>query len=689
MLGGLTRFTSLGGLLLFVWLGLPGCTTSAVPGAPTDEVNDAFLTMLGREPTSEESKHLEALRDLDICQDANPATPHKLEETKCEALLATSHLPPELYAWIKQNQEKSVRHSTPVASSKPPQETKAPASALEQMKKFLSRRQFQNAARLARSIQPPPRANLCYGSFTFSKYALALAARYSQRRDDFHGHQAELVALLHSESCTAEQLEMSKTEFTRFVVDARLWLARLLWERGHLEPAFKHALQGFIQARKEKEEDLALEAVQIAVGRIGYETRTPTANLHLLAFFADAFAWSPQSQIWLLSRRALFEFLARRHTDAIATWENLLALPNTTSEDRALANFWMARSHLANKDPNKAVLAFRKAAESDRLGYYDAVGLQLLKQVPESPSTRAELTLPSRHEIETSTMTPLRAWKPAQEPDANPLLKTLRLSAIRVRALNWSLTDVEFLEAFKHDTKPSSRFIKQMLKDETAQIMKNLRTPPNNIEELSQLWQATRTLAHLNAAVGNFRESILLVARLRGSEVYKDPDDRDLLPLYYPRPYLSLFAKASSRCETQPNLLYAIGRQESLFQVEVKSIAGAVGLLQLLPTTGKKHHPKPLPQPFDLTNPEINAHAGACYIAHLLRHYNGDTVFALAAYNAGEGAVDEWIKRRHHSKDILAFIEMVPYSETQNYVKKVLRNYFNIKWLYETPKETP
>jgi soluble lytic murein transglycosylase len=116
---------------------------------------------------------------------------------------------------------------------------------------------------------------------------------------------------------------------------------------------------------------------------------------------------------------------------------------------------------------------------------------------------------------------------------------------------------------------------------------------------------------------------------------------------------------------------------------------GAVGLMQLLPTTAQRVL-KQLPefqngQPFDLTDPKTNTLAGACYLRDLLGRYNNNLAHAVAAYNAGENAVDKWISRRQKIADMPYFIEFIPFAETKTYVQRVLRNYYNIKWIYQEP----
>ena len=75
----------------------------------------------------------------------------------------------------------------------------------------------------------------------------------------------------------------------------------------------------------------------------------------------------------------------------------------------------------------------------------------------------------------------------------------------------------------------------------------------------------------------------------------------------------------------------------------------------------------------DLQKPAINIRLGSAYLALLLKHYSGREVESIAAYNAGEGMVDLWIKSRN-LPDQLAWIEAIPFGETRNYVKTVIRN---------------
>ncbi len=128
-------------------------------------------------------------------------------------------------------------------------------------------------------------------------------------------------------------------------------------------------------------------------------------------------------------------------------------------------------------------------------------------------------------------------------------------------------------------------------------------------------------------------------------------------------------------------VLHAIIRQESLFQYDALSPAGAVGLMQLMPRTAaevaRREKIGKTVRRYDLLKPELNVALGAAYFAHLMSVYEGDYVRAVAAYNAGEKAVDRWWKRANG--DPAMFLETVAYRETRGYLRRV---FFNLLQYY-------
>lgn len=136
--------------------------------------------------------------------------------------------------------------------------------------------------------------------------------------------------------------------------------------------------------------------------------------------------------------------------------------------------------------------------------------------------------------------------------------------------------------------------------------------------------------------------------------------------LWYPLRYSNNVRVYASQDHLDPALLAAVIEAESKFDPTARSDAGAVGLMQLTPTTAKGIAQYTGGSRFrvsDLTNPDINIRYGAWYLSHLLDRYHHDERLALAAYNAGEANVDRW--RREHAG--------IPFEETRDYVDKVER----------------
>lgn len=130
----------------------------------------------------------------------------------------------------------------------------------------------------------------------------------------------------------------------------------------------------------------------------------------------------------------------------------------------------------------------------------------------------------------------------------------------------------------------------------------------------------------------------------------------------------------------EPAFTYALIRQESQFNTNAASPAGAVGLMQLMPKTAKGmareigvHFNKS-----QLDNPDYNLRLGRAYILSLLNHYNGSYVLTLAAYNAGPVHVTNWIGEfgdpRNSNVDPIDWVELIPVSETRNYVQRILES---------------
>ncbi|MBR6504390.1 MAG: lytic transglycosylase domain-containing protein [Clostridia bacterium] len=159
-----------------------------------------------------------------------------------------------------------------------------------------------------------------------------------------------------------------------------------------------------------------------------------------------------------------------------------------------------------------------------------------------------------------------------------------------------------------------------------------------------------------------------------------------ILKIIYPLEYLEYVYKYSEEYDLDPLLSFAIIKAESNFDEKAVSTSNAVGLMQLLEKTAEEIAAQDLQMKEfykeDLYNPETNIKIGLKYFSKLLKEYDYNYNLALAAYNAGTGNVKKWIEQGIINK-AGENIEKIPFKETNNYVRKVNRNYKIYKDLYE------
>lgn len=167
--------------------------------------------------------------------------------------------------------------------------------------------------------------------------------------------------------------------------------------------------------------------------------------------------------------------------------------------------------------------------------------------------------------------------------------------------------------------------------------------------------------------LGNYKTSINLLSKgLYRSELHE---------LFYPLAFWGEIQEAARLNNIDPYLVISVMREESRFDEEARSIAGALGLMQLMPQTASRltKEMNSYKNNLNLYNPKVNIMIGAYYLNKLLKEFNSLPA-AIAAYNAGEHVVREWLKNGNY-KSPDEFIEDIPYDETRNYVKKVLVSY--------------
>ncbi|MFN7980161.1 MAG: transglycosylase SLT domain-containing protein [Vicinamibacterales bacterium] len=157
----------------------------------------------------------------------------------------------------------------------------------------------------------------------------------------------------------------------------------------------------------------------------------------------------------------------------------------------------------------------------------------------------------------------------------------------------------------------------------------------------------------------------------------------DVLRLIFPVDYFQQLEGSAKRRGLDPYVIVALAAQESTFDAGISSSAGAIGLMQIMPATGRALARKVGVKPFTtrrLTDPEVNMTLGTQYFADLMEQF-GHAAYALAGYNAGGHRVVRW-KSERGELPIDEWIDDIPFPETQNYVKRILGTAEDYRRLY-------
>lgn len=297
------------------------------------------------------------------------------------------------------------------------------------------------------------------------------------------------------------------------------------------------------------------------------------------------------------------------------------------------ATYWAAFSAERTGDTKSALAHYRACARGHRHRYYGQLALRAIGRLARGGDSGAPKTPPLRESGFRKRLRP--PPKSAQVREAAALLSSMgfhELAAKEYRRLGSS---------------PYSRY--------------------HAARAFTAAGQSHRAIYLIN-------ESFWDAVRAGGSDL-----PREFWETVYP-----LVVKRREPGGANPYLVNAVIRAESAFDHRALSPAGARGLMQLMPATGRRlarKHKVRIKSVSDLFDPEINTRLGARHLGALIREFGGALVPAIASYNAGRLPVKRWWEVGRN-KPIEIFIEEIPYQETKNYVKRVLGYYHEYKRIY-------
>ncbi len=308
--------------------------------------------------------------------------------------------------------------------------------------------------------------------------------------------------------------------------------------------------------------------------------------------------------------------------------------------------YWIAYSLLKTGDAKKATSLFNKIVETSPYSFYSIIALK-------------ELALLSKGSVsETDILSRLVSKNdPAEfslDKTSGDLKDSLRRLSVWNKIGNERFATLEL------------RYIQSLSKENTFKDSAFSKTISSQAHKEFLIMNLIRLLNSQKKYITSFK-------------VFQDSLDQNSLSLnvklikfIFPLNYIDVIKKNAENLD--PLIVISLIRQESAFNPEAKSGVGAKGLMQLMPATAKRFNRRV--KVTHLGNPEINVAIGTRYLRQLINRFDGNLIYALASYNAGEKRIDRWRKEIFRNDDPLSTIESIPYEETRNYVKLIYRNNF-------------
>lgn len=396
-----------------------------------------------------------------------------------------------------------------------------------------------------------------------------------------------------------------------------------------------------------------------ALWRIGYiySARNDTTNAYTV--FEELGTKYPGSE-WAsdgLFRAAMAAYNAGE-TGRASRLFGLLATAPGAGNLKAAGLLWLGRLYQTDNKPELARESYRQAALADPGGYYSLRANDLFRgQSPYTPPTQLDFTFGTPEQKAQADDWMRRTFSITAPGDLWRLSPELQASSAIVRG-----TELWDLAAYDD------------AKGEFAALTEA------NAENPLALYQ----LAVYYHQIGNYREMINTAAVLiNSSGVPTENAPKYIAGLRFPVAYSDLILPNTAKYKLDPLLVFALIRQESLYDGVAFSTAAAQGLMQIIPPTGAEIAEKlawPNYQNSDLYRPYVNVAFGVFYLHEQMERFDGKPYAALAAYNAGPGAAIEWNTIARGDPDL--FVQAVSYDETQLYVRRIYEQYNTYAAIY-------
>lgn len=408
-------------------------------------------------------------------------------------------------------------------------------------------------------------------------------------------------------------------------------------------------------------------------GRCLYRTGRKKSAYNEFLKLANKFPqWSKSLELlWV----AAWNYDVKKQYKNAAYWYNKIIKLNPNSEYAWKSRFRLGFNSYLQGKYSEAIKAFDRIAKSkiwylwkDQAKYWQAKSFESMQKFDRALINYGELAerpVANYYALESYLL--LKAL----DPDSMWLDQSNFTPENRFFAL-----DVEF-DAYVHEFKRVLTIEQVFGNDMASEELQTSKIPKDR--EMSYYV----ALVRLYRKIGEYGQAYRLQLKIINQYfnnlplTFQSPTIKYLFPLFYDDYVFAM----SNESGVEPEIVFAVMRQESAFQEDAESRAGAFGLLQLMPGTAKNLHVRYIDEPWDigrLIEPDYNIQLGLYYLSGLISKYDDNYFHVFVAYNAGPSRLKKWKKTiLRADKDI--FVESVRFDETRTYVRNCMRNY----WVYK------
>ncbi len=324
---------------------------------------------------------------------------------------------------------------------------------------------------------------------------------------------------------------------------------------------------------------------------------------------------------------------------------NKLSLKSNDIAFKSFCYYWIGRSYSALNNNSDAKKYYLLAGNENPLGLYDALSGQMLKNLSGRASTHDLSPFINSWEEEKNKWIKFPAFK-MKDGEVITSLKHAILTLSKIK-LSHNFSSIEQLQKYLKLEQSLENFV---VRDEINWLTKTWEQQFAFFAKEDRPDIISNNITWLNYVTGNYLQAILLISKIKQTLDPLYEFNNFLYFLFYPQFYKDQMLVANKKCHVDPDLMYAIFRQEGFFQDK------------------------------EISNED--ATQKVCNIKNIMEKYRNNIVNTLSAYRAGSDLTDIWLNDNVKINDDPIFMEYIPDNKIKEFVQGVMKNYYNFKWIY-------